>query len=949
MQDTKSYILRQICNRLIVVGVAAVLMCVGALRLYAADANKRSQLASKYTPEHPLVILADNDFAPYEFCDDSGEPSGYNIEVLSMLLDDMGISYEFRMATWDDVFEQFSSRKGDMLLCPNIMALSHTYVGKSVVVRYNVAVAYKKGTRPLTKADLSGMDSTKVGFKKMDYAPSYLATDSIRKHFRPTVFCTPRQGIKSIIRNKLDYYIYSEKVLQQLVSNMAESDLVHIADFDIPAAEVTFVGYDRELVNELDTRFHDMMQDGSFDMVNTKWFSPLEYKKQSMWLYWQYIAELIAAIGVLIFIVWIMRRQVKRALRQCAANENILQKALHTNDNYIISNDLKTEKMENIHGDFFEDDNIKSDKFFEMFHPEDIDKLLAKRLAMVGGNATISNIYRIKRNPADEDWRSYIMSSIIETDKKGRQRKIITTITDITDEARREQFEQSMSDMYGQIFNIPLIGIAVYSSDGYLQRANRRMMEIFRFTDPADEYYFSTCLFDMDPMIGNISADNLYDFAVCHKFNIPQRDVYDHVEITVCPVRRAEGQVISIFVMAHMLNDERKLYRESLDKERKEKERKEELQHYERDLRVMLNTTNTRVWQTFPKERLIKIYDGYSTVSVTIGFDMLLNLMNTDEERNNLLNVIEPPQNIVADYSNLTVKVPLNILTGEKKVTWYALTYIPNVENGVVCGSFGLASNTTSDMEHEEHLKRETKRTMEIGLRKNEFLANMTHEIRTPLNAIMGFCDVFSITENREERAEYVRIINKNCELLDKLISNLLEISAIDAGADANVHVVTDVDFVSFFNEACKKLKVIVAGTPLEFITDNPCKKLDVKIDTKVVELVLTNFVDNAVKYTTEGHVKVGYRLEENYIYVYCEDTGLGIPKDKQEIVFERFMKLNDFVQGTGIGLSICKALVERMGGIIGLDSEGDGKGSTFWFRMPWGGDYSPILRGQLR
>lgn len=938
MQDTKSYIVRLVCNRLIVVGMAAMLMCNGVVRLYAADANKRSQLASKYTSGHPLVILADNDFAPYEFCNDKGEPSGYNIEVLSMLLDDMGISYEFRMATWDEVFDLFSKRRGDLLLCPNGMAMSHTYVGKSVVVRYNVAVAYKKGTRPLTKAELCGMDSTKVGFKKQDYAPSYLAADSIRKHFRPTVFCTPRQGVKSIIRGKLDYYVYCEKVLQQLVRNMAESELVHIADFDIPAAEVTFMGYDRELVNELDTRFHDMMQDGGFDVVNTKWFSPLEYKQQSVLLYWQYIAELIAAIGVLAFIVWIMRRQVKRALRKCAENENILQMALRTNDNYIISNDLKTEKMENIHGDFFEDDNVKSDRFFEMFHPEDIDKLLAKRLAMMDGNAVISNIYRIKRKKDDEDWGVYMMNSIIETDKKGKPCKIVTTITDITEDARREQFEQSMSDMYGQIFNIPLIGIAVYSSDGYLQRANKRMMEIFRFTDPADEYYYSTCLFDMDPMMGNITADNVHQFAVCHKFNIPQRNVYDYVEVTICPVQRAGGQVISIFVMAHVLNDERKIYRESLDKERKEKERKDELQRYERDLRVMLNTTNTRVWQTFPKERLIKIYDGYSTVSTTIGFDVLLNLMNSDEERNNLLNVIDPPQNAVADYSNLTVKIPINLLTNEKKVTWYALTYIPNVEKGVVCGSFGLASNTTSDMEHEEHLKRETKRTMEIGLRKNEFLANMTHEIRTPLNAIIGFCDVFSITENREERAEYVRIINKNCELLDKLISNLLEISAIDAGADTNVHVVTDVDFVSFFNEICEKLKVIVAGTPLEFITDNPCKKLDVKIDMKVVELVLTNFVDNAVKYTSEGHVKVGYRMEESYIYVYCEDTGLGIPKDKQEIVFERFMKLNDFVQGTGIGLSICKALVERMDGTIGVDSEGDGKGSTFWFRMPWGG-----------
>lgn len=940
MQDIKTYILNQICNTLVVAGITLALLFGGMQKLYAADANKRSQLASKYTPEHPLVILADNDFAPYEYCDDTGTPAGYNVDVLTRLLDDMGISYRFYMTTWDEVFDMFSKRRGDLVLCPNGMALSHTYVGKSVVTRYNVAVAYKKGMKPLT--NISGMDSTKVGFKKHDYAPSYLAANSVHIKFHPTVFCTPRQGIKAIITGKLDYYVYCEKVMRRQVSNMAESDAVHIADFDIPAAEITFVGYDRELVNELDTRFHDTMQDGGFDIINKKWFSPEEYKQEAMVKYWQYIAELLIAIGAIALIIWILRKQLKKAHEQRAANEIILNKALQTNNNYIISNDLRTEKMENIHGNFFEDDNIKSNKFFEMFHPEDIDKLLAKRLAMIDGNAVISNVYRIKRKKDDKDWGSYMMNSIIETDKQGRPCKIITTITDVTEDAQREQLEQSLSYMYKQIFNIPLIGIAVLSPDGYMQRANKRMMEIFRFTDPTDEYYFSSCLFDTEPIAGNMTADNVYDFAVCHKFNIPQRNVYDFIEYTVRTVRRPNGKVISIFIMAHVCNEERRLYRESLDKERKERERKNELQSYERDLRVMLNTTMTRVWKTFPKERLIKIYDGYSVVSVTIEFDTLLNMLGSDSERENTLKIIDPPQDTVSDYSNITVKTPFNLLTRENTPTWYALTFMPNVENGVVCGSFGLASNITSDMEHEERMKREIKRTTEIGLRKNEFLANMTHEIRTPLNAIMGFCDVFSITDNREERAEYVRIINKNCELLDKLINNLLEISAIDAGSDTNVSIAADVDFADLFNKICKKLKASVNNTSLEFVIDNPYETFEIKIDTNVVELVLTNFVDNAVKYTTEGHIKVGYRIEENDIYVYCEDTGMGIPKDKHEIIFERFMKLNDFVQGTGIGLSICKSLVERMGGNIGVDSDGEEKGSTFWFRMPRGGILPP-------
>ncbi|MBR0388577.1 MAG: HAMP domain-containing histidine kinase, partial [Prevotella sp.] len=119
------------------------------------------------------------------------------------------------------------------------------------------------------------------------------------------------------------------------------------------------------------------------------------------------------------------------------------------------------------------------------------------------------------------------------------------------------------------------------------------------------------------------------------------------------------------------------------------------------------------------------------------------------------------------------------------------------------------------------------------------------------------------------------------------------------------------------------------------FIKDNPYETFPATLDKGRIQQVLTNFTTNAIKYTHEGHIKVGYREQDGGIYFYCEDTGAGIPKDKQAAVFERFVKLNDFVQGTGLGLSICKAIAERCEGKIGVDSEGEGHGSTFWMWIP--------------
>ena len=121
----------------------------------------------------------------------------------------------------------------------------------------------------------------------------------------------------------------------------------------------------------------------------------------------------------------------------------------------------------------------------------------------------------------------------------------------------------------------------------------------------------------------------------------------------------------------------------------------------------------------------------------------------------------------------------------------------------------------------------------------------------------------------------------------------------------------------------------------MQFIVDSPFTTFKTFLDMGRVQQVVTNFVTNAVKYTHEGHIKVGYRYEDGGLYIYCEDTGAGIPKEKQARVFDRFVKLNDFVQGTGLGLAICKSIAERCNGKIGIDSEGTGHGSTFWIWIP--------------
>jgi len=143
-----------------------------------------------------------------------------------------------------------------------------------------------------------------------------------------------------------------------------------------------------------------------------------------------------------------------------------------------------------------------------------------------------------------------------------------------------------------------------------------------------------------------------------------------------------------------------------------------------------------------------------------------------------------------------------------------------------------------------------------------------------------------------------------------------------------------EIDFAESFNDICATLSQQILNPQIEFIKENPYDSLIVVTDKNRIEQIITNFTTNAIKHTQKGHIRVGYRVENNGIYIYCEDTGRGIPKEKCAAVFERFVKLDDFVQGTGLGLSICKAITDACQGKIGVESD-TGQGATFWFWFP--------------
>ena len=214
---------------------------------------------------------------------------------------------------------------------------------------------------------------------------------------------------------------------------------------------------------------------------------------------------------------------------------------------------------------------------------------------------------------------------------------------------------------------------------------------------------------------------------------------------------------------------------------------------------------------------------------------------------------------------------------------------------------------------------------------KSAFLANMSHEIRTPLNAIVGFSKLVIDAECTNEKEQYAEIIERNSEILLNLFNDILDLSSLEADSlSFNIRPIKLIDIcLQLEQQFCYKVK---NGTKL--ILDDVDTELYVSGDWNRIIQIISNLLSNAAKFTPKGEIHFGYREKEDFVEFYVKDSGIGIPAERVATIFQRFGKINDFVQGIGLGLTLCRMLVEKMGGRIWLRSQ-EGKGSRFYFTLP--------------
>lgn len=656
----------------------------------------------------------------------------------------------------------------------------------------------------------------------------------------------------------------------------------------------------------------------------------------------QGVAMLMVFAVIIIFIIsWVINRISILRINQDTARirdlSTILQHTLNVSGSKVLRLRMQDQIGFNLHGDFLPEGGMSYKESLQYIHPDDRHLYTECLQKLISGSKTADCTFRwdISLDQHLGHWRYMHDSGFAEflnTNIK-TPTAIYCTLNDITEQIEMEQAENQMTERYRSIFEQSIAGLAFYDKDGRLITANKKMQEILKFQSEDDPFYYDNTIYDMPTFREVLDYRHVEELFFCTKSVVIERGVNCYTEMHVHPIFDEEGSLLYITFSIRDITQERNLYLQNKENEEAIRRTNEAIQQYETELQYLMDNCDMRFFRTSLIDQTVTFYKSMSSPEKTLTFGELIEYFVDSPFRSGLM-----------DFENY-FNVPRTDLTqmhpffheGED-LQWNFIDSVPSFdENGRLVGTYGIVRNVNALIEKQEQLKRETERANQSGMMKSTFMANMTHEIRTPLNAIVGFSDVLPMLQTPEEKQEIIHVIMNNCDMLLRLINDILAVSDLEGG---QIHIMPmKTDFAQDFDDICKSLAQRVQIPGVEFIAENPYQSLVTTIDKERMMQVLTNFVTNAVKYTQQGHIKVGYDYRENDgvggLYFYCEDTGSGIKKEDQNKVFERFVKLNDYVQGTGLGLNISRAIIENCKGKIGLTSEGEGKGSTFWAWIP--------------
>ena len=885
--------------------------------------------AREYTENAPLVYEDAWDLWPYSFINSDGEPDGFNIELLHIILKELDIPYVIKLKPTQDALNDLKAKKSDLMLGMDAdFHNEYGLYGQSIVKIFTHSVVYPKSQAP-----------KKFTFQDLATHKVIVHTGSFSHHLmidhgwgdNAIGYDDMKQAMQDVNKEKQGFIVWNTISLKWLLydSKLTNLDMMPV---EMPSGEYKFMSTDPYLLSRLDSVYTDLFSTDELQALQNKWFYP-EYTETGIPSWVWHVAGLLGAIALgLLLSLLIYRRREQKMTRLLQQSNARLSLVLQTSGVALWTYDVAS-------GQFFKlDKDGKPQKeqinagFARRLPQEQLERILESLRQLSEGEKEKNTLeMQIQKENDANTLRDVIVSlSVLRKDNKGKPSVLLGTLGDITEERRKQQNTRDIMTRYQSVFNTSSVDQLYFNEEGILTNLNEKACETYGLTK---EEMLAKRITVHDIIQDEKSLDDFDYFYATLQTERPSREHKGetesfYYELQLVPVYDDNHKLLAIYGTGEEVTETVNVYRQSRHDLERLKMANKDITDYVHNINFALKNGGVRISIYSPETHMLTIYSQMDTVEHSFTQTRCLEVVegNAKLQAVKIINAMD-----ACTPSDFDTTLP--IVRGEEQPNriYMHLHFIPITdERGRVVSYFGMCRDVSKIKTTELLLEQETKHAQKTEAEKNEFMRNMSYEIRTPLNVVVGFAELFEKDHTAEEESIFAREIKNNSGKLLELINNILFISRLDA----QMIEITPrpVNLAEVFEMYCQDGWARRTAKGVKCIVENPYRRLVVDVDEANLGHVIRQLTANAALYTQQGTIHARYDYIDDQLIVTIDDTGSGIPQEQLTNIYDRFV--SGKAGGTGLGLSICWELMRRMGGSIKMKSK-LGVGTTVWITLP--------------
>jgi len=904
----------------------------------------KSDSTRVYTEQNPLVYEDAWDLWPYAFLNDNGEPDGFNIDLIRLIMKELNIPYIIKLRPQQQAFEDLRDRKSDLMLGLAVgFHDQYGLYGNNAITLFTQSLAAPKGkpTDIKTFRDL-GKEGIKVIVNPNSMSYHLMIDYGWEKNAIPR--SDLREVIQQVSAHEDGQIVWNTLSLKWLM-NRYHIDNLQLTPVNMPHGEYKFMSNDQQLLDRLDEAYTKLYTADKITPLQDKWFYPERLKPETpQWIWYALGIALLLIVFASAYAIS-YRIQSTKLNRQNLMRNRRLALILQTSQVRIWTYDIVKDQFAWCNDNGQVAYTYSMEEFSQRYSPEDSARLKTalNRLAKGTKNNKEEELTLSLRakdvEDGDTDLRDYyIVLSVLRRDKEGKPSVIIGTKKDVTKESQHKRDESDRALRYWSIFYTPIVGIMYFDKEGKIVNINPKACDMF--CCEAEEIIAEKVSIRDILGIGDMSLESLDGFYATHIIDL---DKIPDEERTIKSIK-AKGKLYNEFKLMTVYDDSEELlgifafardittlvsgFDQEQERQREINEVTGVLDNYGHALNATISDTDIRLIRYSPGSHTLTIFNGTNKIQHKLTQTRCMALVGENSKRAamRLLTDMDDRADKVIEHN---IQTALRAKGGKTLTLYFKLK--PNYDkDGDVKEYLGLLRDISELMAIEKQMAIETAKVQEVENTKNSFVKNMVQDIKEPMNTVMGYVSQIGEKAPTDNEEELCQGIAQNADYLLHLIDNILYLSRLEARM---VDIKKEpCNFAEIFEEQCANGWMKYKNAETRYIVENPYEQLTIDIDADNLGHAIAQIAANAAQHTKSGVVKARYDYIGRRLIISIDDTGEGIPAEQLDKIKQE--QPGGAHTTKGLGLAITKELISQMEGTLEIMSE-EGSGTTVYITIP--------------